>query len=72
MFLCLLGLKNQRCKILLTQNRFIWNFKATELFEIFFKDRRRAMHIENQSYDGRVMNPHLLTQTISEKVFEGK
>ena len=30
------------------------------------------MHIENQSYDGRVMNPHLLTQTISEKVFEGK
>ena len=33
---------NQTCKIVLTQNHEIWNFTATELLDIFVKDRRKV------------------------------
>ena len=39
---------NETCKIVLTQNRCIWNFSTIELLEISRKDRKRALHIENK------------------------
>ena len=32
----------------MTQNHWTWNYDTTELFEIFIKDKRKALYMENE------------------------